>query len=68
MLYFWNLFDQVLLRPDLMERFSNDQLEILTTAAGTSLLSEDGRINAAAASDHLPVLFRLNLAGGAAYA
>ena len=59
--YFWNLFDQVLLRPSLLDRFSNDQLQILTVAGKVPLIREDGRINASVASDHLPILFRLDL-------
>ena len=59
--YFWNMFDQVLIRPDLLSAFSNEDLEILLSDGVTSLLSENGLPNAGAFSDHLPVLFRLRL-------
>ena len=58
--YFWNMFDQVLLRPALLDRFSNQDLEILTSVEETSFLSESG-IPGTYASDHLPVRFKLRL-------
>jgi len=64
--YSWNVFDQVLLRPELLHSFSNDQLQVLTRAGNTLLTKGvDGVIDGRNASDHLPVLFRLNLEGGA---
>jgi endonuclease/exonuclease/phosphatase family metal-dependent hydrolase len=59
--YFWNVFDQVLLRPDLMNRCALDGVRILTRAGRLSLLSNDGKPNAEQASDHLPLLFELDL-------
>lgn len=59
--YFWNMFDQVLVRPDLLDRFHNRELVILHSDGDTSLLSRDGTPNLRTASDHLPVLFRLHL-------
>ncbi len=58
--YFWNLFDQVLLRPDLLEGFAPEQVRVLTKVRGVSLLEADGRPDKAMASDHLPVLLELN--------
>jgi len=58
--YFWNIFDQVLLRPALLENFSSNQIQVLTTAGATSLLEENGQPDNAAASDHLPVLLSLD--------
>jgi hypothetical protein len=57
--YFWNIFDQVLLRPDLLDGFSDD-VQILTMAGDTSLLDQYGRPNQVEASDHLPVMFSLD--------
>ena len=57
--YFWNMFDQVLLRPELMETLQ--QLEVLDTDGEFSLLNQLGRPDKQAASDHLPILFRLDL-------
>ncbi len=58
--YFWNIFDQVLLRPDLLQGFATEQVRILTEVRGVSLLASDGRPDKSMASDHLPVLLELN--------
>ncbi len=58
--YFWNIYDQVLLRPELLEGFSTDSLHILTTAGPTTLLDLSGRPDKANASDHLPIVFDLS--------
>jgi hypothetical protein len=59
--FFWNMFDQVLIRPDLLDRFDNDHLSILTSDGAVSFLSSAGKPDGSVASDHLPILFRLNL-------
>ncbi len=59
--YFWNMFDQVLLRPDLLEFFAAENLQILTSDGDTTFLTTRGTIDASVASDHLPLLFTLNL-------
>ena len=56
--YFWNIFDQVLIRPNLLSSFDNRELLILDSVGNTSLLKTDGLPSV---SDHLPILFRLNL-------
>jgi len=57
--YFWNIFDQVLLRPDLLHGFSHDQVRIVTEIAGVPLL-KDGCPDKALASDHLPLVLQLD--------
>jgi Endonuclease/Exonuclease/phosphatase family len=57
--YFWNTFDQVLLRPDLMNTLT--ELQILDTDGQTSLLTKAGKPRKSEASDHLPILFRLDI-------
>jgi hypothetical protein len=57
--YFWNIFDQVLLRPELLPLFRNEDLKILTTDGATALLDRHGHPDRNTASDHLPLLFRL---------
>ena len=57
--YFWNMYDQVLLRPDLLEGFRPEQVRILSEIRGVSLL-ENGRPDKQMASDHLPVMLELN--------
>lgn len=57
--YYWNIFDQVLIRPELAERFPCDKLSILTSIQGQPLTTHDGRPNRRTLSDHLPILFEL---------
>ena len=57
----WNIFDQVLLRPTLLDRFQNKSLKILTTDGTVSLIREDGRPDRDVYSDHLPIWFQLDL-------
>ncbi len=52
--FFWNMFDQVLLRPDLLPMFEMDSLKILTEIGKTQLLKA-GSINRSI-SDHLPIM------------
>jgi len=59
--YFWYIFDQVLIRPDLLDRFDDEDLELLTSDGTTSFISSDGIPDANIASDHLPILFKLML-------
>jgi hypothetical protein len=57
---FWHTPDQVLIRPDLLSRFSNEDLKILTSDGKTNFLMESCIPNTDI-SDHLPLLFRLDL-------
>jgi hypothetical protein len=59
--YFWNMFDQVLIRPALLDLFSNQDLRIVETDGKKSFLSSDGLPDINIASDHLPIFFRLKL-------
>lgn len=59
--HFWYMYDQVLLRPALVERFVHKDLKILTCCGTTSLVNGDGEPDQDNASDHLPILFRLDL-------
>jgi endonuclease/exonuclease/phosphatase (EEP) superfamily protein YafD len=59
--YYWNTFDQVLLRPQLMDRFRSDQLKILDRAGDVSLAMESGRPDHGKGSDHFPLLFKLDI-------
>jgi endonuclease/exonuclease/phosphatase (EEP) superfamily protein YafD len=59
--YFWNNFDQVMVRPQLMDHFRSDRLRILNYARETPLSRSDGRPDADKASDHFPLLFGLDL-------
>jgi len=59
--FFWNMFDQVLVRPDLLPFFSNEDLKILTSDGNTSFLSSQGVPDVNVVSDHLPIFFKLEL-------
>jgi endonuclease/exonuclease/phosphatase (EEP) superfamily protein YafD len=59
--YFWNMFDQVLVRPALLDRFRMDDLAIIVDNGGESLRTDAGRPNTRTGSDHFPILFRLSL-------
>ena len=59
--FFWHMFDQVLVRPDLLSGFSFDGLEIVTSIRTTSLLLPNGRPNRRLISDHLPIWFEIAL-------
>ena len=56
---YWNTFDQVLLRPDLLNFFTDDDLIVITEINGESLII-NGRIDNSL-SDHLPILLKLNI-------
>jgi len=59
--YYWHMFDQILIRPDLLDFFQTDSLKIITEINGISLLLDSGRPDKRKSSDHLPILFSLNL-------
>lgn len=56
---YWQMYDQLLLRPDLMSSLS--ELRILDYDGTASLLTRAGLPDAREGSDHLPLLFRLAL-------
>lgn len=58
---FWNIFDQVLIRPDLINEFDNSELMIITSDGDISFLTPSGLPNVNLVSDHLPIYFKLNL-------
>jgi len=59
--YFWNMFDQVLVRPVLLDAFPDDKLRILTSAGDTNLVDKRGRPDSRNVSDHLPIMFKLEM-------
>ncbi|KAA6332646.1 hypothetical protein EZS27_018869 [termite gut metagenome] len=58
--YHWNLYDQVLIRPDLINYFNDAGLDIVTQIGSTNLLTERKHIDTNI-SDHLPIKFELNI-------
>jgi hypothetical protein len=57
--YYWNMFDQILLRPELIGLL--DEVRILDSDGQESLLTRHGRPRSGDVSDHLPILFRLRI-------
>lgn len=57
--YYWNVFDQVLIRPDLAGKFNPASLQILKSAGAGSLVRSNGRPDDKQYSDHLPIVFDL---------
>lgn len=61
--YYWNMFDQVLIRPDLLGGFDENSLEIVTGIGGsplTKLIRNETRVNTDV-SDHLPITFAIDV-------
>ena len=61
LMYFWNTFDQILIRPSLIDKFVSEQLQVVTEVNGQSLLNRMGRPNKNSGSDHLPLMFSLDV-------
>ncbi|WP_227255029.1 endonuclease/exonuclease/phosphatase family protein [Frigoriglobus tundricola] len=55
--YYWNTYDQVLLRPELADRLK--RLDVLSSDGVESLMTRTGLPDVANGSDHLPLLFCL---------
>jgi hypothetical protein len=58
--YYWNVYDQVLLRPSLLGFMAPHPVTVVTELGGTSLLSDAGRPDRVAMSDHLPIVCHLH--------
>lgn len=58
---FWHAFDQVLIRPHLLPIFRNETLQVLTDDGTVSFLGGRGTPDPKVASDHLPIVFSLDL-------
>ncbi len=52
----WNIFDQVLVRPDIMDRLNISDIKIITEVSGYNLRSSTGKPNV---SDHFPLFFKI---------
>lgn len=59
--YFWHMFDQVLLRPSLLSNFNREELRILDSDGLEPLTTKYGIPDTACGSDHLPIVFALDL-------
>lgn len=59
--YFWNILDQVIVRPAISKYFLKESLLILKEIDGISLVSQSGRPKL---SDHLPIIFEFDFERG----
>jgi exonuclease III len=59
--YFWNMFDQVLVRPSLIGNIETDGVQIINSVGSVSLLTPEGTPDVSVGSDHLPLLFSMKL-------
>jgi len=59
--YYWNVFDQVLIRPDLVEEFQPESLRIIDRVKRQPLVSGSGIPKHTTLSDHLPISFSIDL-------
>jgi len=57
--YFWNTFDQVLLRPSLLKYFKSEDVSIISEVGNKKLL-KNNQINKSF-SDHLPIMIKLSI-------
>lgn len=60
--YDWNMFDQFMVRPDVLEHAA-EEVEIVSRIRRINLLNARGRPDDAVGSDHLPVFFGLTARG-----
>lgn len=58
---YWHMLDQVLIRPSLLSRFDFSTLDIVTAVRSTELTGAKGTPNRKRFSDHLPVVFEVDL-------
>lgn len=59
--HFWHMLDQVVIRPELITQFDSESLRIVDRIGGTTLLDDFGRPDERAGSDHLPIVFSVDL-------
>jgi hypothetical protein len=58
---YWHMLDQVLIRPSLVNKFEFAILDIVTAVRTTQLIGKSGTPNRTQFSDHLPVVFGVDL-------
>jgi hypothetical protein len=58
---FWHTFDQVLIRPSLVERFAEEKLTIVRKSGDDSLENKNGKPDKTRFSDHFPLFFEIDI-------
>lgn len=59
--YYWYTYDQVILRPDLINKFDINKLKIIDVVNKKSLVSRNNIPDKKRISDHLPIKFELKM-------
>lgn len=59
--HFWHMFDQVIVGSGLLSAFNDDSLRILTEIGSQKLTRSNGLPDRTHGSDHLPIVFGLDL-------
>lgn len=57
--YFWNIFDQVIIHPSLIDNFDKKSLKIIKGINNTNFINKKGIPNKSI-SDHLPIFFKIS--------
>jgi len=60
-LTYWNMFDKVIMRPNIMDEFDFSSLKIIEHNGTESLINDDFSIKKRKFSDHLPITFKLKI-------
>lgn len=58
--YYWNMFDQVIIRPEIIDFFKSSSLKIITETKNISLIKEKNKRPNKKISDHLPIFFTIS--------
>ena len=58
--HYWWMFDQVLIRPELVSKTRNAGFRFLTMIGKQSLVDGKGRPDSKVGSDHLPLYFEVD--------
>jgi len=58
--FHWNMFDQIMIRPALLEHYTNDSVQIVNKLAGKPLTDRFWIPDRSVGSDHLPIRVRLH--------
>ena len=58
---FWHVFDQVLVRPALLDRFPEESVQVVTEVGNISLSQKSGLPGHGGTPDHLPITFSINI-------
>jgi len=59
--YSWNMYDKVIMRPEMIDIFDFSSLKIIEDLGNEKLVDNDFFIKSDSYSDHLPLKFKINL-------